>query len=313
MISQAQKEALGRVAVVMGGYSAEREISLVSGKSVYEALQSAGVDVVAITVDDDLIRPILAEAPDRVFIALHGRGGEDGVLQGALQAAGIPYTGSGVLGSAIAMDKVKTRNLWAAAKLPVAPGWVIDAPEHVDEEKARLILARLGPKVAVKPANEGSSVGVSCAENVETLLTAIREAARYDQNILIEHWIDGDEYTVGILNMQALPSIRIETPEGFYDYQAKYQSNSTQYHCPSGLSDEEEAKLGDIALRAFRCIGCSGWGRVDLIRDRVGRWFLLEANTVPGMTPKSLVPMAAKQTGLSFEALCVQVILSTLE
>ncbi len=305
-------KTFGKVVVAMGGYSAEREISLVSGQAVTKALQEAGVDAHPLVLERDLVSPLVESQPDRVFVALHGRGGEDGVFQGVLEAMGIPYTGSGVLGSALAMDKARSKQIWRALDLPTAPGVVLENGGDWSTEKARQVIARFGPAVVVKPSLEGSSVGVTKAESPEQLVDAVKEAKKHNSPYLIEHWIDGEEFTVGILDGQALPSIRVETPRAFYDFEAKYRSDSTSYHCPSGLSESEEETVAQLAMKAFRALGCSGWGRVDLMRDRVGRWYLLEVNTVPGMTPKSLVPRAAKQTGLGFADLCLTILRQTL-
>ena len=293
---QPQIAQLGSVAVLAGGSSAEREISLRSGGAVLEGLRAAGVDAQLFDPASESIGQL--QQFQRVFIALHGRGGEDGVIQGVLEHLGIPYTGSGVMASAIGMDKVRTKMLWRAAGLPT-PAFCL----------AGEALPDTGYPLMVKPAREGSSIGMHKVESADQLEAAIKEAARFDADILIEQWVQGEEYTVAILNGEALPAIRLETPNEFYDYDAKYQADSTRYHCPCGLDDAALAELNELALRAFDVIGCSGWGRVDVMRDEAG-FQLLEVNTVPGMTDHSLVHMAAKASGMSFSELVVRILLS---
>ncbi len=288
---------VGRVAVLAGGNSAERNVSLRSGRAVHKALRSMGV--LAELIDPAEVSLNTLSGFQRVFIALHGRGGEDGVIQGVLEFLQIPYTGSGVMASAIGMDKIRTKMLWQNAGLPT-PAFYLASEEPLD----------LGFPLMVKPALEGSSIGMYKVNAPEELNEAIRKAHQYDNNVLVEQWVDGPEYTVAILNDRALPSIRLETPNEFYDFEAKYSSDTTLYHCPSGLSEDEEAQLQALALRAFRVVGASGWGRVDVMRDAQGNFQLLEINTVPGMTDQSLVPMAAKAVGMSFEALVAEILLS---
>lgn len=296
-----------KVAVLLGGTSAEREVSLKSGAAVLSSLQSAGVDAHGVDPKEYAIADLTDDGYTHAFIALHGRGGEDGTIQGALEYLGIPYTGSGVLGSALAMDKIRCKQLWQAIGLPTAAYATVSRSDF-REEQVQGILERLGGSVIVKPALEGSSVGMSKATDEPSLITAIENALEYDEEVLIEQWINGSEYTVAILADKALPSIHMETPHSFYDYDAKYVSNSTQYFCPSDLDDKREADIRDLALQAFEAVGCRGWGRVDVMADEDGQFYLLEVNTSPGMTEKSLVPMAAKAIGLSFQQLVIDIL-----
>ncbi|MCV2884889.1 D-alanine--D-alanine ligase [Aestuariibacter sp. AA17] len=300
-------ESFGKVAVMFGGASAERDVSLNSGKAVLRALQSQGIDAHGFDPSEAPLSQLLDEKFTRAVIILHGRGGEDGSLQGALQQLGLPYTGSGVLGSALAMDKIRTKQVWQSLGLSTAK-YEIATKRDFDAGSCPAIMARLGEIVMVKPALEGSSIGMAKVTSVDDLENAIQNAFKYDENVLIEQFIDGLEYTVSILNGRALPSIRMATPRTFYDYTAKYKSDSTEYHCPSGLSEEDEMALGELACKAFDGVGGAGWGRIDFMRDQSGRFYLLEANTVPGMTEKSLVPMAARVAGLSFEQLCLEIV-----
>lgn len=294
----------GKVAVLMGGRSAEREISLLSGGGVLQALRSKGIDAHAFDPAQRDLFDLRAEGFERCFIALHGRGGEDGTLQGALEALGIPYTGSGVMGSAIAMDKWRSKMIWLASGLPT-PRYRILGPNEDWEAVAK----DLDLPLIVKPANEGSTLGLTKVARASELKDAYELAAsKYRDIALAEQFIDGPEYTVSILGETALPLIRIEAPQGNYDYQNKYFSDETKYHCPCGLSPEREKPLQELALAAFRLIGCSGWGRVDIMLDRGARPYLLEANTAPGMTGHSLVPMAARAVGISYEDLCVKIL-----
>lgn len=302
----------GKVAVMMGGHSAEREVSLKSGQAILNALQAQGIEAVAFDPAQQPLQALLEQNIDRVFIALHGRGGEDGSMQGALQTLGLPYTGSGILGCALAMDKVRTKQIWQAMGLPVADS-VSVSPQQRDQIDTQQVMADLGGRVIVKPANEGSSIGMSVANDAEQLATALDIAFQYDQQVLVERWIVGKEYTVGLLAGEALPVIRLQTPHEFYDFAAKYQANDTQYHCPAGLSAEDEQHLQQLAVVAFAGLGCRGWGRIDAMRDEQGNWYLLEANAVPGMTEKSLVPMAAKARGDSFSTLVENILAQTLE
>ena len=298
--------AFGAVAVVMGGTSAEREVSLNSGANVLEALRARGIDAHGVDGVPALLEGLRAGRYARVFNILHGRGGEDGTLQGALESLGVPYTGSGVLGSALSMDKVRTKQVWLALGLPT-PRYASYRPG----DDVREAIADLGLPVVVKPSHEGSSVGITRVRSPADLSAAIELAARYDGELVIEQLIEGGEYTVGILDGEALPSIRIVPPGEYYDYHAKYVSDDTQYLCP-GLEGEAEAQMRALALRAFEASGASGWGRVDVMRDRQGDNWLLEVNTTPGMTSHSLVPKAAKATGMDFESLCWRILETSL-
>lgn len=295
-----------KVAVLLGGNSAERAVSLKSGEAVLRGLKAAGINALPFDPAEQPLQQLHEQGFNKVFIALHGRGGEDGVVQGALEWLGLPYTGSRVLGSALAMDKVRTKQIWAQSGLPTAGWQIVDAP--LTEEQAAVLLSELGGKVMVKPACEGSSIGMACAETATALQQAVTLALEHDQQILVEAWINGAEFTVAILDDEVLPAIRMETPHAFYDYEAKYRSNSTQYHCPCGLSDEQEAQLQTLAKQAFDTVGASGWARVDAMQTDNGEFMLLEVNTVPGMTEKSLVPMAAKAAGIRFEQLVSRIL-----
>lgn len=288
----------GRVAVLLGGSSAEREVSLVTGAAVLAALQARGVDAHAVDPSVTSLDVLHEQGYQRVWNALHGRGGEDGVMQGALQTMGIPYTGSGVLGSALSMDKLRSKQLFAAVGLDTPPYQLLEA--EADLQRAE---KNLGWPMIVKPANEGSSVGMARAENMQQLRQAWEMARDYDHCVLAESWITGGEYTASILQGCSLPLIRIEAASVFYDYQAKYHSDETRYFCPSGLDATLESKFQKAAMKAFRAISASGWGRVDFMLDEQDRAMFLEVNTVPGMTSHSLVPMAAKVAGLEFEEL----------
>ncbi|OGA49128.1 MAG: D-alanine--D-alanine ligase [Betaproteobacteria bacterium RIFCSPLOWO2_12_FULL_62_13] len=293
----------GKVAVLMGGRSAEREISLKSGNMVLHALKKKGVDAHAFDPRDHRLEQLIARKFDRVFIALHGRFGEDGTVQGALEYLGIPYTGSGVMASALAMDKWRTKLLWRAAGIVTPPYELLSK----DGDFAG-VAARLGLPLMVKPAREGSSIGMSKVTSVEKIPPAFERAAQYDSVIIAERFIEGIELTAGILGDQPLPLIRLETPRVFYDYEAKYFADDTRYICPCGLPEIEERRVQEQALAAFRLLGCSGWGRVDLMLDQGGDPYLLEVNTIPGMTDHSLVPMAARAQGISFEDLVVRIL-----
>ncbi|MGH1541809.1 MAG: D-alanine--D-alanine ligase [Arenicella sp.] len=296
-------DKFGKVAVLMGGPSAEREVSLKSGAAVLAGLQRQGVDAVGIDADESTVAHLQAEKFDRAFIVLHGRWGEDGVIQGALEAIGMPYTGCGLATSSIGMNKVVTKQLWQAHKLPTAKFKVIAAADDLlglEDE--------LGLPMFIKPAHEGSSVGVSKVSSVEDIQAAWKLAASQDSLVLAEQFIDGPELTIAILDDVALPVIRLQAANDFYDYQAKYESDETQYHCPAGLSEDQEQAIRALALQAFRVLGGESWGRVDIMLDRNERPYLLEVNTVPGMTDHSLVPMAAKNAGLSFDELVVRIL-----
>ena len=297
----------GKVAVLFGGHSAEREVSLRSGAAVLAGLQRTGVDAHGIDTQGYPLAQLKEEGFERAFIVVHGRGGEDGTLQGALEHLGVPYTGSRVLGAALAMDKIRTKQVWKTMGLPTADFRVVHKDQFKATDAAELLAQFDGP-VFVKPANEGSSIGMTKATDAATLTAAVAEAFKFDAEVLIERFIDGDEYTVSILGEQALPAIRLRTTHDFYDYSAKYQSGDTEYLCPCGLSDADEQALGALSVAAFTAVAASGWGRVDLMKDKAGQWWLLEVNTVPGMTETSLVPKSAKVAGLSFEQLVVAVL-----
>ena len=296
------------IAVLYGGNSAEREVSLNSGKAIAKGLEQAGFNVVLIDTKETPLTELVAQNIKRVFVALHGRGGEDGCLQGALEYMGIAYTGSNVLGSALSMDKIRSKQIFKACNIPTAPFAVVSKTDFakLDVEKQ---LHDLGGKVMVKPSHEGSSIGMAMADSPEKLHNALIEAFGFDGEVLLEAWIDGPEYTVAILGDEALPAIHMETPREFYDYEAKYQSTSTQYHCPCDLPKHDEDIIKALSLQAFKATGASGWGRVDLMQDSKGNWQLLEVNTVPGMTETSLVPKAAKVHGLTFSELVEQIVL----
>ena len=293
----------GKVAVLMGGRSAEREISLRSGNMVLAALRNRGVDAHPFDPQDQSLEQLMAGRFDRVFIALHGRYGEDGTVQGALEFLGIPYTGSGVLGSALALDKLRTKLVWQAGGVATPAYRVMDA----DTDPVRLA-DELGLPLIVKPAREGSSIGVTKVTSVEKVGAALGLARRHDDIVIAERFIDGAELTVAVLDDEALPVVRIEAPDGNYDYHNKYFGNATKYHCPSGLPSAEEGAVQQLALAGFRLLGCKGWGRVDLMYDRAGAGWLLEVNTIPGMTDHSLVPMAARARGMSFEDLVLKIL-----
>ncbi len=312
-MSQVSAQALGRVMVLMGGWSAEREVSLASGRAVHEALVSRGVDATAVDLDragaKTLGQRLIDERIDRVFVALHGRGGEDGQVQALLDLAEVPYTGSGMAASAIGMDKVICKRIWQGADLDTPAFAVVDSLAA-----AREAAGRLGWPVIVKPTADGSSVGVSKVDDADGIESAFREAAAFG-GVMVEQFISGGEYTVAILGEGSLPAIRIEASaeHAFYDYQAKYEAEDTGYRIPCGLSANEEARMAEAARTAFALIGGRGWGRVDFMRDAQGRHWLIEVNTVPGMTSHSLVPMAAGAVGLDLPALCVAILEQTLD
>ena len=306
-MNRVRAEEFGKVALLMGGWSAERGVSLQSGAAVAAALRARGVDVMELDVDRSICGVLAEENFDRVFIMLHGRGGEDGTIQGVLETLGISYTGSGVLGSALAMDKVAAKRLWRGMGLPT-PEFVL-----LEDEESLELAGTLGFPLMVKPAREGSSIGMSRVESAAGLRSAWVAARQYDNRIMAERFIPGAEYTVAILGSEALPLIRLETPRDFYDYEAKYQAEDTRYHLPCGLPPEEEQALQELALRAFQALGAEGWGRVDLMVDGEGQPWLIEVNTVPGMTDHSLVPMAARHAGIDFEELVWRILAMTLE
>ena len=302
-----QVQAFGRVAVLMGGTAAEREISINSGTAVFNALKRLGVDVVAIDVEDSPIRALTGKSVDRIFNIIHGRGGEDGVLQGVLDVMKIPYTGSGVMASALTMDKLRTKLCWQGAGL-ATPNWFV----LKDTNDIEPCIETIGFPVIVKPALEGSSIGMSKASNKDELKKALVLASEYQCDVYAEAWVKGEEYTVAVLNGEALPVIRLETPNAFYDYEAKYQSETTHYHCPCGLSQQQEGELKKLALKACAVVGVNGWGRVDVFIDENGTAQLIEVNTVPGMTDHSLVPMAAKASGCEFDELVWRILETSL-
>ncbi len=297
------KSRFGKVAVLLGGKSAERPVSLKSGGMVLAALRSRGVDAHAFDPAERGLDEILDERFDCAFIVLHGRFGEDGTIQGVLEWLGIPYTGSGVLASALAMDKLRTKLLWQAGGIPTPPWEILRADSDFGA-----IAGRLGMPLMVKPVNEGSSIGMSKVRTAGALDEAYACAVNYDRTVIAEKFIEGSELTASILGEQALPLIRLETPRDFYDYDAKYTADDTRYILPCGLPEAREREIQELCLAAFRALGCRGWGRVDLMLDRAGEPYLLEVNTAPGMTDHSLVPMAARAIGLSYEDLCVRIL-----
>ena len=293
----------GKVAVLLGGKSSEREISLMSGKAVLEGLRKAGVDAHPFDPSERELFDLKKEGFARVFIALHGRYGEDGTVQGALELLGIPYTGSGVMASALCMDKVRTKMIWLANDVPTPLYEVVTA-----KSDWKALAKKLGLPVIVKPAHEGSTLGLTKVTDAAGLQNAYDQAARYDRLVLAEEFVSGEELTAGFVGDQALPLIRIEAPQGNYDYQNKYFTDDTKYICPCGLPAAEERRIQDLVMRAADVLGCSGWGRTDLIRRSDGTVSLLEINTSPGMTGHSLVPMAAKVAGISFDQLVVRIL-----
>ena len=289
------------IAVLMGGYSTEREISLMSGKAVYKALLKNNVECFPFDLTEDNLDKLWIKEFDKAFIVLHGRGGEDGYIQSLLDKRKIPFTGSGVEASNLCMNKAHTKDVWLKHELPLSPSIVATQGKPIDPIDFPL-------PWAVKPTMEGSSIGITKVENKNELDTALELAWQYNDEALIEHWIEGDEYTVAILGNQALPSIKIISDHDFYDYDSKYFSNKTEYLCPSDLSDQQEKNIRTIAMKAFNLTGASGWSRVDFILDKDKNPYLLEINTVPGMTSHSLVPMAAKAAGMNFEQLVLKIL-----
>ncbi len=289
------------IAVLMGGYSAEREISLMSGKAVYKALLKNNVECFSFDLTDDNLDKLWIKEFDKAFIVLHGRGGEDGYIQSLLDKRKIPFTGSGVDASNLCIDKAHTKDVWLKHELPLSPSIVATQGKPINPIDFSL-------PWAIKPTLEGSSIGITKVENKSELKMALELAWQYNDKALIENWIEGDEYTVAILGNQALPSIKIISDHDFYDYDSKYFSNKTEYLCPSDLSDQQEKNIREIAMKAFNLTGASGWGRVDFILDKDKNPYLLEINTVPGMTSHSLVPMAAKAAGMNFEQLVLKIL-----
>ena len=299
-----------KIAVLLGGTSAEREVSLNSGAAVLAGLREGGVDAYPVDPKDVDVAQLKSMGFQKVFIALHGRGGEDGTLQGMLELLGLPYTGSGVMASAISMDKLRSKLLWQGAGLPVAPWVAITRTEFekgLSDEVVKQISA-LGLPLIVKPSREGSSVGMSKVVAENSVENALKLAFQHDDEVLVEKWLSGPEFTVAILGEEILPSIRIQPAGTFYDYEAKYLSDETQYFCPSGLEAEQESILKSLVQKAWTTLGCKGWGRIDVMLDDDGQFYLLEANTSPGMTSHSLVPMAARQAGMSFSHWVVRIL-----
>jgi D-alanine-D-alanine ligase len=306
MSNLSNKVHLGKVAVLMGGWSAEREISLKSGQAVLSALRAQGIKAEGIDVNRQVIEPLGDSHYDRAFVALHGRGGEDGVIQGVLELLQIPYTGSGVLASALCMNKLMTKQLWRGAGLST-PNYCLLTADFDSE----VVIQQLGLPLIVKPVFEGSSIGLTKVEHADQLKDAWQKAARSEGPVLAEQWIEGTEYTVAILRDEALPVIRLETPRAFYDFEAKYHAQDTRYYCPCGLPKPLEQRLRALALKAFRVTGATGWGRVDLISDQAAKPWLIEINTAPGMTDHSLVPMAAAAAGIDFKSLVRRILESS--
>ena len=300
----------GKVAVLGGGHSAEREVSLRSAAAVTQGLRQAGIDAHFVDTGKTSVLDLASQGFARVFVALHGRGGEDGHTQAVLEALQLPYTGSGVMACALAMDKARTKCLWRGMGLPTAASEVLTASNWRQVDLAAM-LANLGGVVMVKPSQEGSSVGMAQATSVDALREALQIALTYDTEVLVERWLHGPEYTVAVVNGEALPVIEVRTPHAFYDYAAKYQDNTTEYICPAPINAQLEQEIRELAINAFNAVGGRGWGRVDIKQDQQGQLQLLEVNMVPGMTEKSLVPMAAKQQGMSFSELVVTILAST--
>jgi D-alanine-D-alanine ligase len=306
-ISVSDVSKFGKVAVLLGGKSAERQVSLDSGTAVLEALLRSGVNAEAFDPQQRSVTELVGY--DRAFIVLHGRGGEDGQIQGTLEWLNIPYTGTGVQGSAIGMDKVKTKQVWQGSELPTAPYRIVTKDSDLQQ-----VVDSIGLPFIIKPVHEGSSIGMSKVEKIEDFASAIAKATEHDAVVMAEKWITGREFTIVILNGQALPIIRLQPPAdvAFYDFEAKYNRNDVQYGIPCGLSEDEEKRLQALCLRAFQAVGASGWGRIDAMQDEQGNFWLLEVNTVPGMTSHSLVPKAAEAVGYSFDQLCVAILEQTL-
>lgn len=311
-INQNLGREFGRVGVLYGGANAEREISLLSGNAVYEALIKEGINAVKIDTKENLLDKLISEKIERAFIVLHGRDGEDGVIQGFLKILKIPFTGSDMQSSAVAMNKSHSKSIVQSNGIDTALFNLVGKNRNYLLADAIETIKELNLPLFVKPVREGSSVGMSKAESAESLVAAVEFAQQYD-SVMIEQYVPGREYTVTILNEEALPSISMVTPNSYYDYHAKYQSDETQYFCPSGLNNEDEYEVQQLALRSFKALGCSGWGRVDFIRDEVSQNFmLLEVNTVPGMTETSLVPKSANAKGLSFGELVMEILKTSL-
>jgi D-alanine-D-alanine ligase len=298
----------GKVGVLAGGLSAEREISLMSGTAVFNSLTQQGIDAHFVDVDQHIVERLQRDRFDRVFIALHGRGGEDGSMQGLLEIMGIPYTGSGVEASALGMDKLRSKIIWQSVGIPILPSVVIDESCNFQEVNFELQFP-----LGVKPINEGSSLGISKVDSYLELPKAFALANQYSALVMLEEWAEGPEFTVGILDDEILPPLEIRAPYGFYSYEAKYKSHATTYHCPCDLRKNEQAKLQEIALQAFDSLGCSGWGSVDFKQDKEGAFWVLEVNTVPGLTGRSNVPMAAKVADIEFDELVLKILSTSLK
>lgn len=299
--------SLGKILVLMGGTSAEREVSLNSGQAVYQALKAKGHNVDALDINENAIQQLANQTFDVAFIALHGRGGEDGSMQGVLDWMAKPYTGSGVMASAIAMDKWRTKLLWQAAGLPTPKAVLLE-----DTTDWSSTIDALSHNAIVKPAREGSSIGMRRVNNADELAASYQFAKQYDALVLAEKWVQGREFTVAVVQGKALPVIQLKTDRDFYDFEAKYQSNDTQYLLPSGLSESAEIQIKQLAEKAFQLLGCEGWARIDVMEDEAGQFWLLEANTSPGMTDHSLVPMAAQAQGLAFAELVEQLLIDAV-
>ncbi len=298
-------DEFGKVAVLMGGHSSEREISLLSGHAVLNALLNSGIDTFALDPGEDFYAALNSSTFDRALVMLHGGYGEDGHIQAALEMLNIPFTGSGQLASALAMDKVRSKMIWQSQGLATPEFELL----HKDTDW-QTVLERLG-KCFVKPVNDGSSLGISSASNADELQKAYEYALQYENKVMAEHWIEGPEYTVPIVNDEVLPVIELKAADGFYDYQAKYEADDTTYLCPCDLTEEEDAEIKNLARKAYEFLGCEGWGRVDLMRDQHGKFWLLEVNTIPGMTSHSLVPKSAAVAGMSFEDLVLEILKSS--
>ncbi|BCA92222.1 D-alanine--D-alanine ligase [Vreelandella aquamarina] len=300
--------SLDRVVVVYGGTSAERDVSLKSGAAILAALKRQGVDALGYDPKEGGLAGLERLAPSAVFVALHGRGGEDGTFQGALELLGVPYTGSGVLASALGMDKQRTKQVWQAVGLPTPESIMLS--ENADWAA---VVNQLGLPMMVKPVHEGSTLGISIVKSRDELKAAYTAAAKFDARVMAERFIVGDEYTVALLGDDVLPAIRVEVPGGFYDYEAKYIANTTQYHLPCGLSEQDEQALAALCKEAFLAVGGEGWGRIDVMRDAAGKCWLIEVNTVPGMTDHSLVPQAAAYAGIDFDQLVMRILQTAVQ
>ncbi|WP_404374794.1 D-alanine--D-alanine ligase [Vreelandella aquamarina] len=307
-MNSGQTGSLDRVVVVYGGTSAEREVSLKSGAAVLASLQRQGIEAIGYDPKEGGLAGLEHLAPSAVFVALHGRGGEDGTFQGALELLGVPYTGSGVLASALGMDKQRTKQVWQAVGLPTPESIMLN--ENADWSA---VVNQLGLPMMVKPVHEGSTLGISIVKSQDELKAAYAAAANFDARVMAERFIVGDEYTVALLGDDVLPAIRVEVPGGFYDYEAKYIANTTQYHLPCGLTQQDEQTLATLCKEAFLAVGCEGWGRIDVMRDAAGKFWLIEVNTVPGMTDHSLVPQAAAYAGIDFDRLVMRILQTAIQ